>query len=579
MKKPTIEFGGVIRVVSIAFLTIAAARSGEAANSPVTAAAIPVFSLKAGTYGAPQTVSISDVTAGATIYYTTSGATPTTASAKYAAPIKVSESETLKAVAVADGFTESPVESAAYVIENSVATPTFSPVAGAYATAQEVSIIDSTKGATIYYTTDGSTPTTSSTKYSTPVKVTTTETLKAIAVASGYVNSAVTSATFTIHQQTATLTSLASFGGTSTSGTHPVAPLVQDENGKFYGTTMSGGAHGDGTIFEITTEGVVTTVYSFGSKANDGSGPASGLIIGSNGNLYGTTRGGGANNQGTIFQLTPSGILTTLHAFTGKDGALPTNLIQASDGDFYGATSLGGAHDLGAVFRMTPAGLLTTLFSFNGIDGSLPTAPLVQGPDGNFYGATDGGGPGFTGQYYTGAGTLFRITPSGSLTTLYTFNGTDGAAPDQGLVVGKDGDFYGTASSGGNGYTPITGGLYGTGYGVVFKLTKDGALTSLHRFSGTDGDNPVSSLLPGDDGNFYGTTYLGGTDGDGTVYEITPTGVFTSLYSFSRSNGYLPSAPLVQSSDGDFYGTTASGGTANKNILEAGTVFKFSVAP
>jgi hypothetical protein len=170
---------------------------GSGTTSP---AATPTFSPAAGTYTSAQTVTISDTTSGAAIYYTTNGTTPTTSSTKYSTPISVSSSETIQAIAVASGYTNSAVASAAYTINipQTAATPTFSPVGGSYNSAQSVTISDTTTGAAIYYTTNGTTPTTSSTKYSAPISVSSSETIQAIAAASGYTNSAVGSAAYTI---------------------------------------------------------------------------------------------------------------------------------------------------------------------------------------------------------------------------------------------------------------------------------------------------------------------------------------------------------------------------------------------
>jgi uncharacterized repeat protein (TIGR03803 family) len=201
--------------------------------------------------------------------------------------------------------------------------------------------------------------------------------------------------------------------------------------------------------------------------------------------------------------------LTTLYSFAGSDdGGYPVaGLVQGSDGNFYGPTSAGGGHNLGTVFKITPSGTLTTLYSFAGSDGEFPFAGLVQGSDGNFYGTTEQGGA-------NDQGTVFKITPSGTLTTLYSFAGSDGAEPFAGLVQGSDGNFYGTTQLGGLG--PCTGGC-----GTVFKITPSGALTTLYSFAGSDGANPDAGLVQGSDGNFYGTTHQGGANNVGTVFRLS----------------------------------------------------------
>ncbi len=232
---------------------------------------------------------------------------------------------------------------------------------------------------------------------------------------------------------------------------------MQGSDGNFYGTAVVGGANGAGTVFKITPGGTLITLYSFG--VSDGQSPYGGLVQGSDGNFYGTTEFGGANNgNGTVFKITPRGTLTSLYSFAGSDGANPhAGLVQGSDGNFYGTTEFGGtgqcANRCGTVFKITPSGTLTTLYDFAGSDGFKPQAGLVQGSDGNFYGTTTGGGAN------NGKGTVFKITPSGTLTTLYSFAGSDGAFPQAGLVQGSDGNFYGTTAGGGANFA-----------GTVFRL-------------------------------------------------------------------------------------------------------------
>jgi uncharacterized repeat protein (TIGR03803 family) len=354
-----------------------------------------------------------------------------------------------------------------------------------------------------------------------------------------------------------TLTTLANFSGTN--GANPYfAPLVQGRDGNLYGTTSAGGAHGQGTVFKVTPTGTLTTLYSFcaQSRCADGSAPFAGLLLGTDGNFYGTTESGGANGEGSVFKITPRGRLTTLHSFNISDGSNPyAALIQATDGNFYGTTEAGGAHILGTVFKITPQGVLTTLHSFNDTpDGSSPEAALLQAADGNFYSTTYNGGS--SGGY----GTVFKITPAGALTTLHLFDDTEGQGIIAGLVEASDGNFYGTAGGGG-----------ANGYGSVFTITPEGVLTLLHSFNVTDGATPTALVLA-TDGNFYGGTISGGANIDGTIFEITPQGAFTKLYDFNRSDGADPFAGLVQATSGAFYGTTMFGGSRND-----GTVFLLNV--
>ena len=366
-----------------------------------------------------------------------------------------------------------------------------------------------------------------------------------------------------------TLTTLASFNRTDGSGAE--APLVQGNDGNFYGTTFYGAMGGN--VFRITPSGTLTSLYSFCSLPNcaDGSNPAAGLALGTDGNFYGTTSYSSVNNDGTIFKVTPTGYLTTLLNLPngsygwGTPQVTQAGLVLASDGNFYGTTPGGGTTD-GTVFRMTPSGTLTTLYNFcsqpNCADGSTPSAPLVQATDGAFYGTTYYGGVGCNIQ--GGCGTVFKITASGTLTTLYSFcqqsGCPDGLNPKASLVQGNDGNLYGTTSAGGT-YTD----------GTIFKITTAGTLTTLHTlYYNTDGSVP-SALVQATDGNFYGTAYYGGSDQSGTIFEITPTGAFTTLHNFDGTDGASPDAALIQAGEGNFYGTTFAGGSD-----EQGSVFKLT---
>jgi len=269
------------------------------------------------------------------------------------------------------------------------------------------------------------------------------------------------------------------------------------------------------------TSAVFTSLYSF-TGTNDGAIPRAALVQGRDGNFYGTTINGGIANYnpnggtggyGTVFRISTSGVLTNLYFFTGtNDGANPyAPLVHGSDGNFYGTTVAGGTNGLGTVFKISTNGALTNLYSFtDGADGAYPRVGLVQGSDGYFYGTTDGHGPFF----YLSA--VFKISTNGSLTPLYAFSPPWVEHPSR-LVQGNDGNFYGTTEIGGN--TNLNGGL---GYGTVFTVTTNGTLTSLYSFSGTnDGSTPDAGLVQGSDGNFYGTTAFGGTNNAGTVFRLT----------------------------------------------------------
>jgi uncharacterized repeat protein (TIGR03803 family) len=372
-----------------------------------------------------------------------------------------------------------------------------------------------------------------------------------------------------------TLTTLVNFGYYP-AGSTPMAPMVQGSDGYLYGTAYAGG-NGGGTVFKMTPAGALTTLYRFcsaGSPCSDGTRPGA-LALAASGEFYGTTEfGGGSGNGGTIFKITVDGPLTTLYSFCSQsgcpDGDQPNAaLVQAASGDFYGTTWGGGATNSGTVFRITESGRLTTLYNFCArrecMDGKNP-AGLVLAKDGNFYGTTANAAP-------TSGGTIFRVTPGGTLTTLYTFcpdGCTDGQGPNW-LVQAADGDLYGTTVGG------------GAGDGTVFKITLSGTLTTLYSFCTQngckDGEGP-NGIIQAADGNFYGTTYVGGSDSNyGTIFRIAPSGTLTTLRVFHGGDGAMPAAGLVQATNGEFYGTTEFGGTSSacKLAVTCGTVFSLAV--
>jgi uncharacterized repeat protein (TIGR03803 family) len=369
-------------------------------------------------------------------------------------------------------------------------------------------------------------------------------------------------------------------------GAEPNAPLAQGTDGSFYGTTYVGGGDGFGTVFKTTAQGEITTLHTFANLPTDGVLPLAGLFQGASGSFYGTTSEGGPNlSSGTVFMITPEGKLTILYSFCAQthcaDGAGPYGgLVQMADGNFYGTTYFGGAgggvcgvDGCGTVFKITPEGSLTTLHSFDFTDGAYPFYGLALGTDGNLYGSTAFGGVIDASPCGFGCGTIFRITPGGALTMLHSFNGTDGARGASGpLVQGSDGNFYGTAFLGGNSSCQW-------GCGTVFRITPAGALTTLYRFEGGADGNYPQALLEATDGNFWGETINGGDltcgnpYGCGTLFKITPSGTLTTLHTFGAPAGIYPNLGLLQDTNGIFYGTTQQGGF---DVYD-GTVFRLDM--
>jgi uncharacterized repeat protein (TIGR03803 family) len=367
----------------------------------------------------------------------------------------------------------------------------------------------------------------------------------------------------------------------NTNGDDPSTPPILASDGNLYGATGHGGANAMGLVYKLTPQNKLTTLYAFCSQTNctDGSGPAFGPIQGTDGNLYGTTYYGGANDLGVVYKLTLSGKLTVLHSFClCKDGRYSNGLLADGQGGFYGSTLEGGSHQFGTIFHLTAQGKLTTLYNFC---DSQPTCidaytnngefqPLILGVDGNIYGITTTGG-----QYYYlcspgGCGTVFKITPQGQFSIVYNFctlaNCADGGQPAW-LIQGSDGNFYGTTS---------LGGFEAHGGGTIFQLTTSGALNTLHSFSaaqdGTSGYAPYD-LIQAANGTLYGITVFGGNEGQqcknigcGTVFSVTTSGAFGSLHSFDASDGYAPSG-LVQTSDTTLSGTASFGGAHDGGVI------------
>jgi uncharacterized repeat protein (TIGR03803 family) len=349
------------------------------------------------------------------------------------------------------------------------------------------------------------------------------------------------------------LTTLVNFNYTN--GAVPAASLTPGNDGYFYGTTQEGGTNGNGTVFKVTTNGLLTTLVNFDPLNSDvnsfytndnGAFPRGALILGQDGSFYGSCSGGGTNGLGTIFKMTTNGLLTTLYAFTNGSDNAPfeaggygpgpwAGLTRGHDGSFYGTTyqdgtnetaTLGqpGLNGTGTIFKVSTNGLLTTLFTFdagavsgsyytNG-SGASPKSSLTLGTDGVFYGSASSGGT-------NGTGTLFKVTTNGLFSPLYTFGAgvTNAGYPQSGMVPGSDGSLYGTTLAGVN------------RTGTIFRVTTNGAFTALYSFgpagfdsnsayTNADGTGP-SILTLGTDGSFYGATVGGGTNGYGSLFKLS----------------------------------------------------------
>ncbi len=317
---------------------------------------------------------------------------------------------------------------------------------------------------------------------------------------------------------------------------------------------------------------------------------ANNLIQGSDGNFYGLAAGGdgmcqdvvGPPGCGVIFKVTSAGAVSTLYSFQPGPNAtendpIPVSLIQGTDGNFYGTTQQGGiagtgcVYGCGTVFKVTPAGSGTVLYTFDQIHGSSPSGTLVEGTDGNFYGVTSSGGTGSNCTAVGGCGTIFKITPQGSLTSLHSFNATDGDIPES-LILGSDGNFYGTTEAGGPvGYCPSTGGC-----GIVFKITPAGTFSTVYEFEGMSDGTAPNDLIQAPNGNFYGFTGSGNNTIDGSIFQLTPAGALTTVVVFNGANGAFPNS-LIQGSDGNLYGTSeGEDGIVGRQLSVGGTLFQLS---
>jgi uncharacterized repeat protein (TIGR03803 family) len=357
-----------------------------------------------------------------------------------------------------------------------------------------------------------------------------------------------------------TYTELAIFNGTN--GMSPEAALVLGQDGNFYGSTQGSQIYQfPGTIFQMTPSGTLSNLVLLPTTFpyNGDFGP-SGLIAGSDGSFYGSMQTSFSNNNssgfGSVFSMTPTGSYNDILFFNGTNGSSPSGVMQASDGNFYGCTD-GGGTGYGTIFGVNTGGTLTSLWSFDGTNGASPLPPLIQAPDGNLYGAT------LTGGTNADSGTVFKISTNGDFKSLISF-GNSFSRPEAGLTLGLDGNFYGITQMGGT----------NAGGGSIFRINTNGALTTLVIFNTTNAYWPNTRLLQASDGNFYGATQYGGTNGGGgTIFSMTPEGSLNILYSFTgKGHGFGPITEIIQGSDGNLYGASIFGGPYG-----FGSIFRLSV--
>jgi uncharacterized repeat protein (TIGR03803 family) len=350
---------------------------------------------------------------------------------------------------------------------------------------------------------------------------------------------------------------LASFNSSNSFAS--MAGLVMDGSGNLYGTASKGGANGDGSVFELARgSSTLTTLASF--NGSNGSNPAGALIMDSSGNLYGTTENGGASGLGTIFELAKgSSTVSTLASFAGSNGSNPVaGLIMDGSGNLYGTAEHGGG-GLGTVFELVKgSNTARRLASFLGSNGSTPVAGLIMDKSGNLYGTTQLGG-------IDNLGTVFELAHNSfTITTLASFTSYLDDEPLGGLIMDSSGNLYGTTSGGARG----PGAVFERAHGSPF-------ITTLASFNGTNGSRPRAGLIMDSSGNLYGTTDAGGASKDGTVFELAKgSGAITTLFSFNGTNGSNPLCGLIMDSSGNLYGTTSAGDAG-----AAGNVFELLTPP
>jgi uncharacterized repeat protein (TIGR03803 family) len=346
---------------------------------------------------------------------------------------------------------------------------------------------------------------------------------------------------------------LYSFTGASDGG-DPFPAVIRDGAGNLYGTTDYAGTSFAGVVFKVNKTGQEAVLYNFCSLngCTDGQYPYAPLVRDAAGNLYGTTQYGGTANLGVVFKLSATGTETVLHSFTGgADGVYPDGgLFRDAAGNLYGTTQSGGTSNVGVVFKISKAGKETVFHTFTGAanDGGEPVySGFYRDAKGNLYSVASHGGT-------SGEGVLYKLNPRGKLTVLHSFAAgtTDGCYPYGTPAVDALGNMYGA-----------TGGCGTSNFGVVWKVSKKGAETVLHNFSGaSDGEGPLAGVIVDMAGNLYGSTSSGGASGFGTAFEVHKNGKFTLLHTFTGgTDGKYLDGGLILDPKGRIYGTTINGGT------------------
>lgn len=351
--------------------------------------------------------------------------------------------------------------------------------------------------------------------------------------------------------------------GAASKGNSPRGRLVQVSNNLMYGVTQLGGANGRGTIFRVSATGTsFTKLYDFPAlpAVATGAQPFTGLTLGSNGLLYGTTQLGGANGGGVIFSFNITGsVYTNVYDFTQATGRFPVaELVQASNGKFYGTATQGGTNNSGVLFSYDPvADAYVDIVNMSGTTGYNPLSRMIIGSNGLLYGTADLGGT-------SSAGVIYSLnTTTNAYSVVYNFGSSTQSDPWGGLIEDPAGTLVGMTNAGGTG-----------GQGSLYKhVISTGITTELVPFSFSNGSAPRGRLLKASNGLFYGTTSSGGSNDLGILFSFNPvTNAFTRLYNFDNTSGSYPLGRLAEV-NGNLYGLCSQGGTT-----AGGTLFEYAIA-